>query len=80
MTVSGGIPMNTHIDRVGGTMPATPALPSGQDLSYLNGGMPGSNPLTNSSDSMGLPMYNIATGNSDSGVAHSGDLGGAGAM
>lgn len=45
---------------------------------YPTTGPAGTNPLTNGSDSMNLPMFNPAGGFSDSGVGHSGDTGGAG--
>ena len=44
----------------------------------INSG-PASTPPNQTQDSMSLPIFNPSTGNSDSGVGHSGDLGGAGA-
>lgn len=79
VTIPGATLTGTESTRMGGQMPSVAALPSTQVLPYLAGGAAGSNPLTNGSDSMGLPMFSPATGNSDSGVGHSGDLGGAGA-
>jgi hypothetical protein len=79
VTIPGSTVTGTEITRVGGTMPSVAAAQSGQALPYLNGAPAGSNPLTNGSDSMSLPMFSPSTGNTDSGVGHSGDLGGAGA-
>jgi hypothetical protein len=78
VTIPGATLTGTESSRVGGQMPSVDAIPSTQTLPYLQGGQAGSNPLTNGADSMGLPMFNPSTGNSDTGVGHSGDLGGAG--
>lgn len=69
-TIPGGVPQNTHMGRVGGQMPSTPAGASGQELTYLNGAPTGGSPLTNGSDSQSLPMFSPAAGYTDSGVGH----------
>jgi hypothetical protein len=59
-----------------GSVPSTP-LPT-----TWNPGYPTSGPTTqmpNPTDTASLPMFNGTSGNIDSGVGHSGDLGGAGA-
>ena len=68
-TIPGQTVTGTEINRVGGQMPAVAALPTTQVLTYLTGaGDSGSNPLTNGSDSMSLPMFNATAGNSDTGA------------
>lgn len=60
-----------------GSVPATGKV-TGYNPGYPSTGPAGSNPLTNGSDSMTLPMFNASTGYSDTGVGHTGDMGGAG--
>lgn len=79
VTIPGATLSGTERSRVGGQMPSVDPLPTGQVLPYLTGVSAGSNPLTNGSDTMGLPIFNPQAGNTDTGVGHSGDLGGAGA-
>jgi hypothetical protein len=67
-TIPGATLVGTEITRSGGQMPSVAALPTTQTLPYLTGVSAGSNPLTNGSDTMGLPMFNPTAGNSDSGA------------
>jgi hypothetical protein len=68
VTIPGTTLTGTERSRVGGQMPAVEAIPTTQVLPHLQGGTPGSNPLTNGSDSMGLPMYSPSAGYSDTGA------------
>lgn len=60
-----------------GSVPSMGSV-GGANPGYPVSGPKGSNPLTNGSDSMGLPMFNAGNGNTDTGVGHQGDMGGAG--
>ena len=68
VTIPGATLTGTERTRVGGQMPAVAAIPTSQVLPYLQGGQEGSNPLTNGSDAMGLPMYNPTAGFTDTGA------------
>ena len=68
VTIPGTTLTGTDRGRVGGTIPSVASIGDGQALTYLNGAPAGSNPLTNGSDSMGLPMFTPTTGFSDSGA------------
>lgn len=76
-TIPGGVPTGTEYSRMGGTMPSVASLPKGQELPYLNGAPAGSSPL-GAADTMDMPLFTPQGGNTDTGVGHSGDLGGAG--
>jgi hypothetical protein len=68
---------DTSRSRVGGTIPSTDALPTMSDvLPYLRA-TPNAG-VVSTQDSQTLPIFNPSAGNTDSGVGHSGDLGGAG--
>ena len=60
-----------------GSLPASPALPTSFQPGWPTGGV--SPTATTPTDSQSLPMFNITQGSTDTGVGHSGDLGGAGA-
>ena len=68
VTIPGATLTGTERSRVGGQMPSVDPIPSTQVLPYLNGGTPGSSPLTNGSDSMSLPMFNPTVGYTDTGA------------
>jgi hypothetical protein len=69
VTIPGATLTGTERSRVGGQMPSVAAIPTTQTLPYLNGGAAGSSPLTNGSDTMGLPMFSETAGYSDSGAS-----------
>ena len=68
VTIPGTTLTGTERGRVGGQMPSVDAIPTTQTLPYLNGGMPGSNPLTNGSTTDALPMFNPTAGYTDTGA------------
>lgn len=68
VTIPGTTLTGTEVNRAGGQMPSVAPIPTTQVLPYLQGGTPGSNPLTNGSDSMNLPMFTPTTGYSDTGA------------
>lgn len=69
---------DTSRQRVGGQMPSTEALPTMADqFPWLTA--QGNVQMPNPQDSATLPIFSPTTGNTDTGVGHSGDLGGAGA-
>ena len=66
----------TEKTRVGGQMPATAPLPTMADQQpWLTVG--GSANMPSTQDTQTLPLFSVATGNVDSGVSHTGDIGGA---
>ena len=67
-TIPGTTLTGTDRGRPRGQVPSVEAIPTTQTLPYLQGGQEGSNPLTNGSDSMGLPMFNATAGFSDTGA------------
>lgn len=81
--VGGNTPVGAQIgdtsrSRVGGQMPPTQALPTMADQQpWLTVGGQAQMPSTQETST--LPMFNATGGNTDTGVGHSGDLGGAGA-
>jgi len=67
----------TEKTRVGGQMPTTAALPTMSDQpAYM--GQAADAKVTVPQDTMTLPMFSEATGFTDTGVSHEGDMGGAG--
>ena len=69
---------DTSRSRVGGQMPNVAPLPGmGESLPWLTGNASASMPSTQATET--LPIFNQVPGNTDTGVGHSGDLGGAGA-
>ena len=76
-TIPGATLVGTEITRSGGQMPSVAAIPTTQTLPYLTGTSAGSSPLTNGSDTMSLPMFNAAGGNSDTGAVFGTASGGA---
>ena len=68
VTIPGTTLTGTERGRVGGEMPSVASVGSGQALPYLNGAPASTSPLTNGSDSMGLPMYSPTSGFSDTGA------------
>ena len=68
VTIPGTTLTGTERSRVGGSIPAVEAIPTTQTLPYLQGGTPGSNPLTNGSDSQSLPIFSPTAGYSDTGA------------
>lgn len=69
---------DTSRSRVGGQIPSTAPLPTMSDmLPYLTAAPGVTMPVTQETGT--LPMFNASAGNTDTGVGHSGDLGGAGA-
>jgi len=72
------MPGDTSYQRVGGQIPAVDALPTMADqMPYLTATP--SAKVPNTQDSATLPLFSPSAGNTDTGVGHSGDLGGAGA-
>lgn len=69
---------DTSRQRVGGQMPSTEALPTMADQFPWLTAQAGAQ-MPNPQDTATLPIFSPAAGNTDTGVAHSGDLGGAGA-
>ena len=68
--------VGTDRNRVGGQIPATPPVPAqASAFGYLAGAPALAMP--NPQDSQTLPMFNESTGFSDTGVSHTGDVGGA---
>lgn len=74
-----GAPLpDTSRTRVGGQMPATDALPTMADqFPWLTAGAANVAPPDSAQATETLPLFSPVGGNTDTGVAHSGDLGGA---
>ena len=68
ITIPGATLTGTDRGRVGGTMPSVASIGDGQALPQLNGAPASTNPLTNGSDSMSLPMFTPTVGYSDTGA------------
>ena len=61
-TIPGGVPTNTHVDRVAGQVPSVASVGSGQALPYLNGAPAAANPLTAGSTTETLPLFSEIPG------------------
>lgn len=72
----GAVIGDTSRQRVGGQIPATASLPT-SPLPWQMGTP--SAQMPNPQDTATLPIFSPVAGNTDTGVSHSGDLGGAGA-
>lgn len=73
----GAVMPDTSRARPRGEVPSVQALPTiGESLPYL--AMTAGVSMPNPADTSSLPILSPATGNTDTGVGHSGDLGGAG--
>lgn len=71
---------DTSRTRVGGQMPGTAALPTMADqFPWLTATAAASSATDAAQDTQTLPIFSPTAGNTDAGVGHSGDLGGAGA-
>lgn len=74
----GAVMPDTSRERPRGEVPPTAALPTmGDQFPWLTAAPSASVPVTQETST--LPIFSPSAGNTDTGVGHSGDLGGAGA-